>query len=94
LAETGIIGMAGLLMFFIIGYRFLRQYGLGFTLFPWCLGVITATFPLNTHMAFYGSFWSSLIWWQLLMIFIGAATEMRRKSAFEDFSSGSIVTKW
>ncbi len=94
LVETGVIGIAGLLLFVLVGYHFLQQYHLGAALFPWCLAVIAATFPLNTHMAFYGSYWSSLLWWQLLLIFIGAATEMRNTAKLEGRSPGNNVIAW
>jgi O-antigen ligase len=79
LAETGLIGLGGLGVFCVVGFRFLRENALGLVLFPWYLGVIAATFPLNTHMAFYGSYWSSLIWWLILLVLAGATVELARR---------------
>ncbi len=80
-SETGLIGLAGLGVFCVVSFRFLRKNALGCVLFPGCLCVISATFPLNTHMAFYGSYWSSLVWWLILLALGGAAFELEgRKS--------------
>jgi hypothetical protein len=81
LVETGVIGLAGLLLFVLLLYRFVRRKGLGLALFPWLLALLTAAFPFNTHMAFYGSYWSSVFWWLLVLtIATGAGRAVRRES--------------
>ena len=66
-AETGLIGLCGLFGFwwllFTSGWRRLRQLpGVG----PWLVCGLVAWLPLNAHLAFYGSYWSSVSWWVLL----------------------------
>ena len=73
LTETGVIGFAGLILFAYFFYRFIRKYRLGMALYPYWLAVLVAIFPLNTHMAFYGSYWSSLFWWLMVLAFAASA---------------------
>lgn len=77
LAETGAIGFAGLLLFALVFYRFVKKGRLGMPLCPWWLSVLTVTFPINSLMAFYGSYWSSMIWWLLALTFAAAATHLQ-----------------
>lgn len=64
-SETGMIGLAGLLFFFLI---FIRS-GRGIAKHPlsWVawLGAFAWLFPLNTHTALYSAYWSLLIGWVL-----------------------------
>ena len=76
LAETGLIGITGLILFIWFLYRFIRKHRLGMATYPWLLGLLVAVFPFNTHMAFYGSYWSSLIWWLIIIAFIGFMANM------------------
>ena len=73
LTETGVVGFAGLILFAYFFYRFIRKYRLGMALYPYWLAVLVAIFPLNTHMAFYGSYWSSLFWWLMVLAFAASA---------------------
>lgn len=79
--ETGMIGVLGLIIFF---YVLIRRY-LSVSkeerrfMLPWLLATIMAYFPLNMHMALYGSYWSSLSWW-LLSIAIGMGGRTRSRS--------------
>lgn len=82
LTETGVIGLVGLVLFCVIAARFVRTHRLGNELFPWLLAVITATFPFNTHMAFYGSYWSSMIWWLILVALAGVVEHMTPRPEF------------
>lgn len=72
LTETGLIGLFGLLLFATIFFRFITQQGLVMPLWPFWLSVLTAVFPVNTHMAFYGSYWSSIFWWLVILTFTAA----------------------
>ena len=64
-SETGFIGLAGLLIFFLL---FIRA-GRGVSNHPlaWAawLGAFAWLFPINTHTALYSAYWSLLIWWVL-----------------------------
>jgi O-antigen ligase len=63
-AETGLIGIIGYLCFCIILLITIRrEHNLGNTYHTtWSLCLIIAIFPLNAHLAFYGSYWSSVMW--------------------------------
>lgn len=76
LTETGTIGFTGLLLFVLLFYRFIRAENLGMPLFPSLLAILTVLFPINTHMAFYGSYWSSIFWWLMAMTFITASVQL------------------
>lgn len=74
LVETGIIGLIGFLAAAYLFTSLLMKEDLIMYVLPALLCLITAIFPLNTHLAFYGSYWSSFFWWLLLIIFIQAST--------------------
>jgi O-antigen ligase len=60
--ETGVIGLLGFLCIYLFFIRELyHQAGLSLRAI-WVLALLVAWFPLNTHMAFYGSYWSSFAW--------------------------------
>ncbi|MCH8080222.1 MAG: O-antigen ligase family protein [Proteobacteria bacterium] len=63
--ETGIIGLSGYILFWIIFAKYasclLRsKYASGVA---WLITVMLAILPYNVHLAFYGSYWASAIWW-------------------------------
>ena len=64
MADTGSIGVLGLLAGFWLVFRFWR----GMTptrrneAFPFALALALVLFPLNSHFALYGTYMSSLIW--------------------------------
>ena len=66
LAESGSIGLAGYLLFLFLLWRNTRRYLDNKTCFACFLSLFTATFPLNSHVAFYGAYWSSIMWWMLI----------------------------
>lgn len=68
-SETGTIGMAGLLVFFVIFVRGAR--GLPDCPLAWAawLGVFAWLFPFNTHTALYSAYWSLLLWWLIAISF-------------------------
>jgi O-antigen ligase len=69
MAETGLIGFAGyLLALYLVLILFMKSSNKK-ALFPFFIPVIVAMFPLNTHMAFYGSIWSSMVWLLLSLYF-------------------------
>lgn len=59
--ETGLLGVAGYCVVLWLLLTRLRRAAdgvqAGFT-----IAALAATFPLNAHLAFYGSYWSSLVW--------------------------------
>ena len=64
-SETGLIGLAGLLMFFVIFVRAGR--GISGSPLAWVawLGAFAWLFPINTHTALYSAYWSLLLGWVL-----------------------------
>ena len=68
--ETGVIGLIGYLLFILgFSYWFIKSRH-KIKLIPLSIAVIVATLPFNSHMAFYGSYWSSFIWWLIILAFI------------------------
>ena len=71
-SETGILGLAGYGLAFVIFFRMIRNPRAGAALStPLILCALVVIFPLNAHVALYASFWSSVIWW---LISLGLAT--------------------
>jgi len=69
MAETGGIGLLGyFILFYLLIKSALNRKRLKIE-FPFLLPVLVALFPLNAHMAFYGSIWSSMIWWLMAIYF-------------------------
>jgi hypothetical protein len=59
--ETGLIGVAGYAWFLWLVLARLREAA-DEAQAAWGLSALAAAFPLNAHLAFYGSYWSSLMW--------------------------------
>jgi len=66
-SEAGLIGLAGYILFYVLLFRllFMEIHAGRLAAVPWLLCALTAFFPLNAHLAFYGSYWSSVSWWVL-----------------------------
>ena len=64
MADTGTIGLAGLVLGFAFGIRRYRRSTPAERrdAFPFALAVLLVVFPLNSHFAIYGTYTSSLIW--------------------------------
>jgi len=63
LIETGITGFIGYLLFFIILAGAIRSRMSDSCALPWIAAIVVVVFPFNAHLAFYGSYWSSVVWW-------------------------------
>ncbi|MCC7412957.1 MAG: O-antigen ligase family protein [Gammaproteobacteria bacterium] len=66
-AETGVIGLGGFAVALLLLGRRLggcmrRDDAVGAA---WLGCVLVAVFPLNAHLAFYGTYWSAFLWWLL-----------------------------
>jgi len=69
MAETGGLGLLGyLILFYLLIKNALNRKRLNIE-FPFLLPVLVALLPFNAHMAFYGSIWSSMIWWLMAIYF-------------------------
>lgn len=64
-AETGLVGLAGLLLAMAVLVRGTwtapAQVRAGVT--PYGIALCAAFFPLNTHLAIYSAHWSQIVWW-------------------------------
>jgi O-antigen ligase len=60
--ETGLFGLIGFLCIYLFFVRELFQEARFSMKAIWVLAFLVAWFPLNTHLAFYGSYWSSFVW--------------------------------
>ena len=60
--ETGVVGLIGFLLIYLFFLReIIREANISMKAI-WILAVLVAWFPLNTHLAFYGSYWASFVW--------------------------------
>ena len=60
--ETGMIGLAGFILFYITILRFWWRGRHSTINGAWTAALLAGTFPLNAHLAFYGSYWSGFLW--------------------------------
>ena len=60
--ETGVVGIGAFLVLYAVLLRRLWRAPLFDLRALWLLCVVIAWFPLNAHLAFYGSYWSTLVW--------------------------------
>lgn len=69
LADTGIIGLLGLIIGFTLAWRAWRAMRSGSRResFPFLLALGLILFPLNSHFAIFGTYLSSLIWFLIGM---------------------------
>jgi O-antigen ligase len=69
IVETGVLGLLSylFLIYFLINDALHRKKLKNE--FPFLIPVLVALFPFNAHMAFYGSIWSSMIWWLMAVYF-------------------------
>jgi O-antigen ligase len=69
LVETGIIGLVGFLLLFYFLIKSRRKIKNISYEFVFLIPVFVSLFPFNSHMAFYGSVWSSMIWLLMAVYF-------------------------
>lgn len=79
-SETGLIGLAGLLAFFVILIRAGR--GTSSSPLAWAawLGAFAWLFPVNTHTAIYSAYWSLVVGW-VLAVGVGAGRHEGARSS-------------
>jgi O-antigen ligase len=68
-SETGFAGLALWLLGLWLALRaWTRSHrAVRLDAFPVALALVVMLFPLNTHLAFYSSFWGLLLWWLLAL---------------------------
>jgi O-antigen ligase len=85
LAETGMIGAAGLVLLVYVFYRLVNDNNLFFNTYPCLLAIFVAIFPFNTNMAFYGSYWASMFWWLVVLaVLSGSIITAHAETVIED----------
>ena len=83
LSEAGLIGLAGLAIFYIALIRVWQranEYNRN-RAFPFALAALAWLFPLNTHTAFYSSQWSQLVWLLLALYCASLLNQPPRSSS-------------
>ncbi len=60
--ETGVIGLTGFILFYLVILRYWWRGRHSTINGAWTAALLAATFPLNAHLAFYGSYWSGFLW--------------------------------
>ena len=60
--ETGVIGLIGFILFYLVILRYWWRGRHSTINGAWTAALLAATFPLNAHLAFYGSYWSGFLW--------------------------------
>ncbi len=73
LCETGVVGFIGYIFFITYLCIFIFKRRTKKYLVPYLIPVLVAVFPLNAHMAFYGSVWASVIWLLISLCYAKAA---------------------
>ena len=60
--ETGVTGLLGFILFYLVILRYWWRGRHATLSGAWTAALLAATFPLNAHLAFYGSYWSGFLW--------------------------------
>lgn len=76
MADTGTIGLIGLVLGFVLAWWFWRSLGRSRRdqAFPFALALLAVVFPVNSHFAFFGVYTSSLTWFLIGLIAAVAAS--------------------
>jgi O-antigen ligase len=79
MSETGVIGLAGLGLFFFLLVRFWIQVSpeQKSLALPFALAALAFLFPFNTHSSFYSAQWAVMIWLVIAMLCAALALEER-----------------
>ena len=83
-AETGVIGIAGFVLFWWVLFLFMRRLSKDtlWRVMPCVVTLIIIMLPLNAHKAFYSTFYSTILWWMIAVLL--AATLSHKKSSGTD----------
>ena len=72
--ETGVIGLVGFILFYITLFRYWWRGRHSTITGAWTAALLAGTFPLNAHLAFYGSYWSGFMWLLVSCAVLAAAS--------------------
>ena len=77
--ETGVVGLIGFFLIYLFFLReIIREANISMKAI-WILAVLVAWFPLNTHLAFYGSYWASFVWLLIPLALAQPNAQLSRK---------------
>ncbi len=68
LVETGVVGLLSYVLVLVLFHKVIKGQSTSGRVNCWLIGATVAWLPINTHLAFYGSYWASFVW---LLIGIG-----------------------
>ena len=77
--ETGVIGLIGFILFYLVILRYWWRGRHSTINGAWTAALLAATFPLNAHLAFYGSYWSGFLWLLTACVLAALAEDRDRK---------------
>ncbi len=83
--ETGVTGLAGFILFYLTLLRYWWRGRHSTSSGAWTAALLAATFPLNAHLAFYGSYWSGFLW-LLTACMLAAVQELRINPSLPRFT--------
>jgi len=75
--ETGVIGITGFILFWFVLIQYVRYLSpaLLWGLMPCVVTLAVIMLPLNVHKAFYGNFYSIIIWWVIAVMLAATVPE-------------------
>ena len=92
-AETGVLGLVGYLLFCLLALRYWWRGRSVTQVSAWTAALLSAAFPLNAHMALYGSYWSGYLWLlTACALAVMAATGVRPGPAVSRRAAGRLHT--
>lgn len=71
MTETGLIGLTGLILFYLLLIRhwYLAKHEQRINALPFAMGLLAWIFLFNTHPSFYSAQWSVMIWLMIAMLY-------------------------
>lgn len=84
LAETGIVGLAGLLMaFWLVFVRLFQRIAATKAILPlgYWLGLVGVLFPVNTHLSLFSSYWAQAVWFMVALTVAATFTACKDSSS-------------
>jgi len=90
-AETGVVGLAGFVLFWIVLIHYLRRQlpDLRWQVMPCVVTLAVIMLPLNSHKAFYSTFYSTNVWWMIALLLAASQHRETRTQGVTPSPSGS-----
>ena len=80
LAETGGIGLLSYVLLLVLFLKTIKGQSSNGQINCWLIGATVAWLPINTHLAFYGSYWASFVW---LLLGVGFGYHLKSRNNSE-----------